>query len=357
MNYDLLFIQEYYHYLIAFFLLLIILIFLSYFKNNNQNKLLDYFIFAFALFTAYFIGSREFHIGVDTERYWRTFEMYKSTPEFFIRKDIFYDYLNYIVGKVTDFHGMLLINASLYVIGAWYGLRKIFKKDYVLPFLVFLISPYFINNGINVMRSGMATSIFLAGIGAFYSKEKPWKWIALFTMGVLFHISLFIPFTFFLITRYFKKTLVIFMVWLLSIALSVLNINVIARLISLVGFIAERGESYTEVTEEQSSWVNFFIFGFFPVVFGIYNILVLKYKDPFYKWLLNAYMFTHIPYIILISSKYASRLGFLAEFMMPIILMYPLLINPVIKIKYYRLKLSILIFCVFMVKAYKILIV
>src|SRR5690606_5653440 len=355
---DILFIQDYYYCLIAFICLLIVISFTSYLSSKKRwSKVINALVIVFSFFTAYYIGSRPVYIGVDTGRYEQTFLLYKNTGSFFIRKDLFFDFLNYSFSRLFDFQLFLLLCAFIYVFGALYGLKKIFKENYYLPFLFFLISPYFINNGINVMRSGMATSVFLAGIGALYSKEKPWKWITLLITSVLFHISLFVPFLFFLITRYFNKTKIIFSFWLLSIALSVLNINIIARLIGLVDFLAERGEGYTEVTEEQSSWVNFFIFGFFPVVFGIYNILVLKYKDPFYKWLLNAYMFTHIPYIILISSQYASRLGFLAEFMMPIILMYPLLINPVIKIKYYRLKLSILIFCVFMVKAYKILIV
>lgn len=357
MNYDILFIQEYYHYLIIFFVVLIFLIFLNYLKKNNRNVEVNFVIFIFALFTVYYIGSRDLYVGVDTIRYKNTFEQYQSTSGFFVRKDFFYDYLNYIIGKVTNFHGLLLINATLYIMGAWYGLKKIFKKDYILPFLIFLISPYFINNGINVMRSGIATSIFIVGVALFYTKSKVWKWLSLLLVSVLFHLSLLVPLTFFLITRYFNRTKLIFFVWLTSIFLSVLNINIIASLLPFLDFIADRAGAYVETSEEQNSWVNFFIFGFFPVAFGIYNILILKYKDLFYKWLMNTYMLAHIPYIILISSEYASRLAFLSEFMMPILIMYPLLINPVIQVKYYRLRYAILIFFVFIIKAYKILII
>ncbi|MDO5638028.1 MAG: EpsG family protein [Myroides sp.] len=355
---DILFIQEYYYYLIAFICLLIVICFTSYLSRYKLwSKTINVLVVVFSFFTAYYIGSRPVYIGVDTGRYEQTFLLYKNTGSFFIRKDLFFDFLNYSFSRLFDFQSFLFLCAFIYVFGVLYGLKKIFKVNYYLPFLVFLISPYFINNGINVMRSGIATSIFIAGIGMFYSKAKPWKWISLLAISVLFHFSLFVPLMFFAITRYFNRTIIIFLVWLFSILLSVLNINIIASLITSFEFIAARGGAYVDTSEEQNSWVNFFIFGFFPVAFGVYNTLVLKYKDSFYKWILNAYMLAHIPYIILISSQYASRLGFLAEFMMPIILMYPLLINPVIKIKYYRLKLSILIFCVFMVKAYKILIV
>ena len=358
MDYDVIYIQKYYHVVIAFFLIVLFLLFLSHFKKENKgNYGLDFVILIFSVYTIYYFGSREVRIGVDTIRYQSTFELYKSLSKFVVRKDIFYDYLNYLIGKFTDFQGLLLINATLYVAGSWYGLRKIFRENYILPFLVFLISPYFINNGINVMRSGIATSIFIAGIGAYYSKEKTWKWVGLITTSVLFHFSLFVPLVSFIITRFFKRTKLIFFLWLTSILLAILDVNIMTRLVNVFDLIAARSESYVEVSEEYSSWNNFFIFGFFPVAFGVYNILVLRYKDRFYSWLLNTYMLAHIPYIILISSRFASRLSFLAEFMMPIILMYPLLINPVINIKFYRVKLAVLIFLVFMIKAYKVLIV
>lgn len=143
---------------------------------------------------------------------------------------------------------------------------------------------------------------------------------------------------------------------MLSIALATLNINIMARLVTIVDFISARAGNYVEVTDEENSWMNFFIFGFFPVMFGLYNIFALKYKDDFYKWLINTYMLTHIPYIILISTKFASRLGYMAEFMMPILIMYPLLIESKIKIKYLRFKLCVFAFIIFMVKAYKVLI-
>lgn len=85
--------------------------------------------------------------------------------------------------------------------------------------------------------------------------------------------------------------------------------------------------------------------------------MVLKYKNDFYTLLVNSYILIHIPYLILINTEFASRLGYLAEFMMPILLMFPLLVDPVIKIRYVYFKLSLIIFLIFMIKAYKILIV
>ena len=354
---DILYIQEYYYYLIAFISVLTLISLSSYLKDKSLERLMTIIIVPFSLFTFYYIGSRSVDIGVDTFRYENAFEFYESSKGFEIRKDPFYDFLTFVFSKAFDFQTLLLFCAFLYVFGALYGFRKIFKKNYYLPFLVFLISPYFFNAGINVMRSGVAASLFLIGLGIYCDKGKIWKVALFFLLSVAFHFSMFVPLFFFFLTRFIKNTETIFFAWLISIVLGVLKINIILTLVDAIGVFSSRTGNYAVNEAEQSSWLNFVIFGFFPVLFAVYNILILKYKDDFYKWLVNAYMLIHIPYIILINNQFASRLGYLAEFMMPIILLYPLLIDPKLKIKYSRLKLCLLILCVFLLKAIKVLIV
>jgi len=351
------FIKEYYYYLAVFLCILIVLSLSSYLRNRFWKRFVDIFIFSFSLFTVYFIGSREVNIGVDTRRYEQTFLLYKNSESFFLRKDFFFDFLNYSFSRLFDFQLFLLFCAFIYVFGALYGLRKIFKENYYLPFLIFLISPYFINMGINVMRSGVAASLFIIGISLYYNGGKKRNVMFWFLSSVLFHISMFVPMFFILFTRYFKNTKIILLLWFGGIVLGVLNINIINNLADKLVLFTDRIANYADNVSENSSWDNFVIFGFFPVAFGLYNIIFLKYKNLFYKWLVNTYMLTHIPYIILINTERASRLGYLAEFMMPILLLFPLLIEPKIKIKYLRFKLCILIFIIFMIKAYKILIV
>ena len=349
-----LYVQEYYYYLILFIGVLIVASLLSYSTPDYKGNMVNVIVFFFAAFSAYYIGSRKINIGVDTINYLRGFKIYENAKSFEIENDPFF--ISYIFAKILDFRSFLFFCAFLYVFGAWYGLKKIFKKNYFIPFLFFLISPYFIAWGVNVMRSGMAASLFLLALGAYYNKKKKWKIIGWLLVSVLTHISMFVPILFFFLTGYLKSTKFIFFAWLSSIALSVLKINIIGSIVNILNVSFAQIAFYAINEGERVFWSNFLIFGFFPVVFAVYNILVLKYKNDFYKWLVNAYMLTHIPYIILLNSQYGLRLGYLAEFMMPIILLFPLLINPELKIKYSRLKLSILLFCVFMLKAYKILV-
>lgn len=350
-----LYTQEYYYYLIVFLCLLILISLKSYFQYHYNGKSVNVIVILFSAFITYYIGSRDINIGGDTPNYKYAFQVYEQAREFEIRKDPLYDYLAYTFAKVFNFQAFLTFCAFLYVFGALYGFKKIFKENYFLPFLVFLISPYFIGWGVNVMRSGIAASLFLIGLGFYYKKGKIWKVILCVLGSVLFHLSMLVPLLFFFITRYIKNTKIIFFVWISSILLSFFDINIIAQLVSIFDIFTARIGNYTVNEGDRSYWNNFLIFGVFPVIFAMCNILILKYKNDFYKWMINAYMLTHIPYIVLLDSQFGLRLGYLAEFMMPIILLFPLLINPELKIKYDRFKLSIFIFIIFMIKAYKVL--
>src|SRR5690606_23698417 len=354
MTSDFFFIQKYYFFQIIFFLLLLILLFLSYKRDNY--RVTNVLTISFAFFTVFYFGFRNTEVGVDTYRYSQIFEIYQNSSNFFIRKDLFYDLLNFLISKIGDFELLLFFNAFLYIFAALYCLNKIFDSNYILPFFLFLITPYFINHGINVMRSGIAGSIFLLGLGIYYQKGKSWKWLIIFLTSILFHISFIIPLISFYIVKIYSRTKVIFILWLFCIIMSLLNLNILSSFISLGGDIIERSEFYLEVSDEQNYWINFFIFGFFPVLFAVYNCLIIGYKDKFYTSFLNMYMLSHIPYILLINSEFASRIGYLAEFMMPILVVYPLMVDPIVKIRFLNFKLAILFFLIFLIKAYKILV-
>lgn len=355
---ELLYIQKYYHYLIFFLLTCFLLIFKGYIRNKTGENLIAFTVILFAIFTVNYIGSRTIEIGIDTYNYKYAFDFYSRAEKFEIRKDPFYDLLSFSFSKIANFRVFLTFNAFLYVFGALYSFRKIFKKDYYFPFMIFLISPYFFQFSINVMRNGVAASLFLIGLALYYVGEKKWKIFTCLLFAGLFHISIFFVLIAFVLTYFIKSTWIIFLSWLTAILLGLLKLNIISKLVTIVELFTTRASAFIINDAGKSSWRNFLIFGAFPVLFGVYNVILKKCNDVFFKRLLNIYMIMHIPYIILINSTRALRLGYLADFMMPILVLYPIFSNsPVLKIRYIKLRLTGLIFVLFMIKAYKILII
>lgn len=347
-----LYIKEYYEYLLVFICLLTTL---SFFVgiNKKNKKLIGLLTIVFSGLMVVYMGGRDLSIGVDTLNYYKGFLTYKGLDHFVIRNDPFFDLITYIFATYFNYRSQLYFCAFLYVFGAWYGLRKLFGHFYYIPFLFFLISPYFVAWGVNVMRNGIAASLFLICIGAYYQKEKKWKVVLWGTMSVLFHISMIVPIIAFVLSYFIKNTKLIFMCWLGAIFLGYVHINIIEIIVGgLDNAFADRADNYISYGGERNGWSNFITFGIIPVLFGVYNVLVAKYDNKFYKWLLNAYLIAHIPYIVLLDTQFALRLGYLAEFMMPILLFFPLLVDSKFKIKFLSFKLSLLILCVFVIKAF-----
>jgi len=353
---EILYIRDYYYSLLIVLILAIFISFFSYLQKRNWRWIAEFLFLFFAAYTVFYIGDRSANIGVDTSSYKYAFELYKNSSSFQVKKDAFYDFFTFICSKILDFQGFLKVCSFLYVFSAYFSFKKIFRENFYLPFLIFLISPYFFQFGINVMRNGIAASLFLGGIASLYKGEKKWKVGLWMVSGTLFHLSMVLPLAAFFLVRYLNRTAIIFTAWLFAIVLALLNVNFLSGLVGFFDIFATRFGDYTVNREETNSWGNFLIFGAFPVLFAVFNILRMKYRNTFYSWMTNSYMLIHIPYIILINSQFALRLGYLAEFMMPVLLIFPLMEDSKIQLQYSRLKLSLVILLVFLIKGYKILV-
>src|SRR5690606_33199621 len=84
------------------------------------SKTINVLVVVFSFFTAYYIGSRPVYIGVDTGRYEQTFLLYKNTGSFFIRKDLFFDFLNYSFSRLFDFQSFLLVDMLVFLLFFFY---------------------------------------------------------------------------------------------------------------------------------------------------------------------------------------------------------------------------------------------
>lgn len=352
---DIQFIQQFYYYFLTYFSLIVVFSFFYSFDKRLVN-VISILTFFLAIVTTIHIGNREIDIGVDTKRYEASFLYYKGLSVFEVRKDFLFDFMSFLFSKIGNFKTLLFFCSFLYVFLPYISFRKIFGDYFFLPFVIFLVSPYFVANGISAIRSGLAASIFIYALSLFYSKGKFRNGWVLFLSSVFMHISMIVPLGMFVIANYFRGTKIVFICWLCSIVLGYLNINFIVQLVEITGIFDERIGNYAVNEGSRNFWGNFFIFGFGPVLFGIYNVYT-GFKDEFYKRILNGYMLSHIPYIILLESEYGLRLGYLAEFMMPILIAYPIIHNPVFTGRFTGFKAVVVLFVLFIIKAYKILII
>lgn len=346
------FIKDYYLFLIFYFALLI---FYSLLNDINFNfvryRLFHVLTIVFTFLVALKIGFRELDIGTDTRNY---HYMYYYN---YLSGDFLYDFLSYLFHKLhLKFEVFMTFCALIYMFATLYACKVVFKYNYFYVYIIFLMYPYFMLFGINGVRNGMAASIFLLGLSQLYKNKKRQSFF-LFICSLLIHLSMLVPALLFLFRKYISNTSLLLLVWLFSILL-LLNVNILYTIVPLIPVIGPRFGSYFAIFLNEYDLNSFLIFGIPPVLFGFYSIYVKKFKEYFYINLLNIYVVIHIFYILSLKTVFAIRIGYLAEFMMLFLIGFPLF-SPIVinKNRFLNFKWSVFIFSLFIVKAYKILII
>lgn len=354
------FITDYYISLLIFFIIIIIFTFLSSF-DFRVNKIIDKVCILYAGYVTYLIGFRPTEIGIDTGNYSYLFNHYDSLGKVFENEDILFNFLCYLFNQFTSFNIFLTFCAFIYVFCSLFSFKVFFKKNYVLAFLVLLVSPYFIQFGINVMRNGMAASVFLYAVSVFFKNNNKLnvKFIIIIISSILLHISMVFPLVFLFISiRYYSKIniLVIFIIILICMFLSVMNINILYSVVSKIPIINSRFTTYLNFND-----VNFFLtlqnvitFGIPTLVFSFYFVIKSS-KDSFYRIICCLFFLSYIPYVLALKLEFGMRVGFLADFMLPIVLCYPILSKEdgFYNSQFTNFKFTLLFFCFFIIKSYK----
>lgn len=297
--------------------------------------------------TALYLGNRELDIGVDTRQYNRIFRFMEvnSWSDWDKWTDCGFYFLMWITAKFCPWNTFLTIIALIYIGGAYIGMKGLFGKMALFSLFVFVISPNFFQFSINVMRNGYAASVF--AISFFYYK-KPKIMYSIMAFSCLCHISMILPFVFFIITRNTRSIQIPFILWCVSLMLQLSGRSIGSLAQFFLAADLYDGYINGQMDMEVQSWGSFLMYGMSPVLVAIYFIGVKKYKDRLYTHLLNTFLITQAIYVQVMNVEFALRFAYLSTFLMPYLLLYPLLKN-----KYWNYQLlciSFILTVVFVIK-------
>lgn len=186
----------------------------------------------------------------------------------------------------------------------------------------------FTNYGTNTLRAGLAISFMLIGLSYY---KRLWLMLVFIGLGVMTHFSMVIPASMIIISRFFDKTKLYFRLWLLSIPVSF-----VAGGFFQVLFTSFSGDTRTAYLTTLNDYYNigfridFIIYSLIPLLVGYYYIYKRNYKSQFYSNLYNAYILTNIFWILVIKANFSDRFAYLSWFMIPFILLYPILKEPTV---------------------------
>jgi hypothetical protein len=285
--------------------------------------------------TIAFIGLRDpfgnwRYLG-DTSYYTIIFEDLNESS-YGIKKDVGFYILMYISKQFLNIQMFYLLCATIYVLPVYFSFKKWFKQYAFFALLMFVTSMSFWSFGINGLRNGLATSIFIFGLSFQNNKVKQY---GLMFLALTFHNSMILPLIAYLISNYFTNTKVLIKIWLVTIIISFFWGSQIETFIgdlaqSLIISDDKRiGTYFSDEIEgeiaDKRFRLDFILYSSIVIILGYYYKYKLQFQSIFYDKILNIYIIANTVWVLLIYLAYTNRTAYLSWFIMPIVMIYPLL--------------------------------
>lgn len=268
----------------------------------------------------------------DTGAYTRTFNLIKQGIRTEFNKDIgFYVFMK-LCSQVMQIKGFYFLSALLYVGLPYVTFKKWFKQYAFFVLAAFITAMSFWSFGINGVRNGLATAIFIYALGI---REKKFLFYLLAILSVSFHKSMLLPLLSYLCALNYKNTKFYLFCWVLAIPISFIvgqqfetfissllnNDTIIGDDRALTYFSGEKKEIFTD----QRFRFDFVLYSAVPVLIGAWYLFKIKLNDNLFTLLFNLYLIANTVWILLIYVPFTNRVAYLSWFIMPIILIYPFL--------------------------------
>ena len=235
---------------------------------------------------------------------------------------LFDNLLYWMASLMFDVRLFFLLIAIIYVGGIAWASKKMFPKNTLLAFVMYLGAFSTFSYGVNGIKAGAAASIFLVAL-SYKDNLKvciPLLWV---TLG--FHHSMLAPITAFVIAYFFRKPKWYLYGWLFCLLLAATHITYFQTLFS--GFTDEHGAGYL-TTDGQDKMVtgfrlDFILYSAMPIFIGYYLIVKHKITSDYYNFLWCVYTLTNSVFLLCTYGDYINRIAYLSWLVYPFILLYP----------------------------------
>ena len=322
---------ELYHDVFLIFVLLLAIFNLpSYVISNDESVFTDNSMKSVLLLTIIilFIGLRPLSIVfADMAQYKDMLDYYGGTYFRFNyeAENFIYDNLMiYLACNGFPYPLYYLMIATLYFTCYYICLKKIFKHDSYIMFILFLSAFMTFTSSVNGIKAGAATAIFMVAVANF---ENWKKWLPLLLISYGFHHAMQLPIVAFICNKLYYKTNVYFAFWIFCLLCAAAHITVFQTIFA--NYTDEKGASYLSGTGQE--WggksgfrVDFVLYSAMPVIMGYYAIIKEKIADFFYERILSIYMLSNGVWMLCMYMNYNNRLAALSWGMYVVVLFYPI---------------------------------
>ena len=216
-----------------------------------------------------------------------------------------------------------LIIATIYFSCIYIAVKKLFKTDTLLAFLVYLSAFSTFSYGVNGIKAGAAASIFLVSLA--YNDRK-FISLLLCVISYGFHHAMALPICAYYISIFVKRYNVIMAFWLLCLGLAAAHVTYFQFLFA--SLTDDHGASYLLDSHAVVSGfrIDFILYSVVPIVLGYY-FFCKKLVDRNYLLLWSTYVICNSIWLLCTYASFTNRIAYLSWLLYPIVLIYPFFKN------------------------------
>lgn len=214
-----------------------------------------------------------------------------------------------------------ILIAAIYFGSMLAACRKIFPKDTLLAYLVFLAAFSTFSYGTNGIKAGSAASLFMLAL-AYH--EKPVVTVVLSLISWGFHHSMVMVVASYLIVYFYHKPKWFFALWFFSVLIAAAHIGAFQTLFASMA--DEHGQEYLKGVGAMKGFrPDFILYSAMPVLVGYYAIYMKKIESRSYNIILCLYLMTNSIWMLCMYASFTNRIAYLSWLQYPIVLIYPFL--------------------------------
>lgn len=308
-------------------------------KNGNitypLNKRKKDNTFILVLLTVLFIGLRPAsYVFVDMMNYIDFYYAFYEGNVFVFDSNaeniIFDNYLAWVGSMNLGTTFFFVSIAAIYFICTYIACKRMFPRDTLAAYLVFLAAFSTFSYGTNGIKSGAAGAIFLMAL----SYRKNLKiCIPLILLSYGCHHSMIMPIVAFILTLIYKNSKVYFAGWCLCLLIAIAHITFFQQLFA--GILSDSGDTSgaNYLFSDGTDWggktgfrIDFVFYSAMPILVGYWAVYKKKLQlSKLYTCLLNLYMTLNGTWMLCMYANFTNRIAYLSWFLYPIVLIYPYL--------------------------------
>lgn len=203
---------------------------------------------------------------------------------------------------------------------------KMFPRDSLFAFVIYLGAFSTFSYGVNGLRAGMAASIFLCALAWWRNKAVV---VALCIASFLTHHAMMLPICAMACVWFMPFPKLWMTGWVVALFVALLHITWFQDLFAMLS--DDVGEGYL-ATENTGEWggtlegrfrYDFVLYSAIPLWVAWRAMKRLRRPSPRYKAVFNCYTLCNTVWMLCMFANFTNRIAYLSWFLLPILLVYP----------------------------------